>query len=117
MTQVGKPKHRRNQRKDCKTCSRKYLNQFVVDSLKPKAMGIVKKWIGNILHNHLHMKKVCACWLSIMLMPLDNQRRITSSEEFFDTCGDNPDMFCLVISLLIKYGFDSTISSQNESMH
>lgn len=56
-----------------------------------EAIGISKERIGDILHSHLHMKKVCARWVPKMLTPLDKQRRVTTSQEFLDICGDNPD--------------------------
>ncbi|XP_049873440.1 protein GVQW3-like [Pectinophora gossypiella] len=56
-----------------------------------EAIGISKDRIGAILHNHLHMKKVCARWVPKMFTPLDKQRLVTTSQEFLDICGDNPD--------------------------
>ena len=50
-----------------------------------------------------------------VLTPLDKQSRITTSQEFFDICGNNPDDVFLFCHLII-HGFDSTIWSQNKSM-
>ncbi|XP_075984950.1 protein GVQW3-like [Anticarsia gemmatalis] len=57
-------------------------------------LSISKERIGDILHNRLHMNKVSARWVPKMLTPLDEQRRVETSQEFLDLCKDKLEEIC-----------------------
>lgn len=57
-------------------------------------LQISKERVGEILHKHLHMKKISARWVPRMLTPLDKQRRLESCKEFLDLCQPDLDEIC-----------------------
>lgn len=57
-------------------------------------LHISKERIGEILHEHLNMKKICARWVPKMLTPFDKQRRLECCKDFLELAGDNLDEIC-----------------------
>lgn len=76
------------------------VKKFVLEDRRIKmwqivqALKISKERVGEILHAHLHMKKVSARWVPKMLTPLDKQRRVECSREFLELCKTNLDEVC-----------------------
>ena len=44
-------------------------------------LGISSGSVRGILHDHLHMTKVCSTWVPHLLMPLQRHERVESCEE------------------------------------
>lgn len=52
-------------------------------------LQISKERVGEVLHEHLNMRKISARWVPKMLTPLDKQRRLASCKDFLGLVGDN----------------------------
>ncbi|GBP48509.1 Probable malonyl-CoA-acyl carrier protein transacylase, mitochondrial [Eumeta japonica] len=57
-------------------------------------MQISKERIGEIIHEHMNMRKISARWVPKMLTPFDKQRRLQTSKDFFKLVGDNIEEIC-----------------------
>lgn len=57
------------------------------------ATGLSDGTIRNILHNELHMTKVCARWVPKMLSLQDRQRRVQTSRELLARYYADPELF------------------------
>ncbi|GBP82491.1 Histone-lysine N-methyltransferase SETMAR [Eumeta japonica] len=57
-------------------------------------MQIRKKRVGEIIHEHMNMKKISARWVPKMLTPFDKQRRLQTSKDFLEFVEDNIDEIC-----------------------
>ncbi|GBP43495.1 Histone-lysine N-methyltransferase SETMAR [Eumeta japonica] len=55
---------------------------------------ISKKRFGEIIHEHMNMRKISARWVPKMLTPFDKQRRLQTSKDFLELVGDNIDEIC-----------------------
>ena len=42
-------------------------NRRIKQSEIAMELGISKEWVHNIIHEHLHMKKICARWIPRIL--------------------------------------------------
>ncbi|GBP07735.1 Histone-lysine N-methyltransferase SETMAR [Eumeta japonica] len=57
-------------------------------------LQISKERVGEIIHEHMNMRKICARWVPKMLTPFDKQRRLQTSKDFLELVGDNIDEIC-----------------------
>ncbi|GBP73252.1 Histone-lysine N-methyltransferase SETMAR [Eumeta japonica] len=57
-------------------------------------LQISKERVGEIIHEHMNMKKISARWVPKMLTPFDKQRRLQTSKYFLELVGDNIDEIC-----------------------
>ncbi|GBP22243.1 Histone-lysine N-methyltransferase SETMAR [Eumeta japonica] len=57
-------------------------------------LQISKERVGEIIHEHMNMRKISACWVPKMLTPFDKQRRLQTSKDFLELVGDNIDEIC-----------------------
>ncbi|GBP10691.1 Putative uncharacterized protein FLJ37770 [Eumeta japonica] len=57
-------------------------------------LQISKKRVGEIIHEHMNMRKISARWVPKMLTPFDKQRRLQTSKDFLELVGDNIDEIC-----------------------
>lgn len=75
------------------------IHRIVLNDRKVKVgelaetMGMSKERIGNILHEHLHMKKLCARWVPRLLTVDQKQHRVIDSERNLDMFRRNPKEF------------------------
>ncbi|GBP70845.1 Histone-lysine N-methyltransferase SETMAR [Eumeta japonica] len=53
-----------------------------------------KERVGEIIHEHMNMRKISARWVPKMLTPFDKQRRLQTSKDFWELVGDNIDEIC-----------------------
>ncbi|GBP26582.1 Putative uncharacterized protein FLJ37770 [Eumeta japonica] len=54
-------------------------------------LQISKERVGEIIHEHMNMRKISARWVPKMLTPFDKQRRLQTSKDFLELVGDNID--------------------------
>ncbi|GBP95891.1 Histone-lysine N-methyltransferase SETMAR [Eumeta japonica] len=54
-------------------------------------LQISKEQVGEIIHEHMNMRKISARWVPKMLTPFDKQRRLQTSKDFLELVGDNID--------------------------
>ncbi|GBP35741.1 Putative uncharacterized protein FLJ37770 [Eumeta japonica] len=57
-------------------------------------LQISKERVGEIIHEHMNMRKISARWVPKMLTPFDKQRRLQTSKDFLELVGDNIDEIC-----------------------
>ncbi|GBP26648.1 Histone-lysine N-methyltransferase SETMAR [Eumeta japonica] len=57
-------------------------------------LQISKERVGEIIHEHMNMRKISARWVPKMLAPFDKQRRLQTSKDFLELVGDNIDEIC-----------------------
>ncbi|GBP53757.1 Putative uncharacterized protein FLJ37770 [Eumeta japonica] len=57
-------------------------------------LQISKERVGEIIHEHMNMRKISARWVPKMLTPFDKQRRLQTSKDFLGLVGDNIDEIC-----------------------
>ncbi|GBP29723.1 Mitochondrial uncoupling protein 4 [Eumeta japonica] len=57
-------------------------------------LHISKERVGEIIHEHMNMRKISARWVPKMLTPFDKQRRLQTSKDFLELVGDNIDEIC-----------------------
>ncbi|GBP52513.1 Histone-lysine N-methyltransferase SETMAR [Eumeta japonica] len=57
-------------------------------------LQISKERVGEIIHEHMNMRKISARWIPKMLTPFDKQWRLQTSKVFFQLVGDNIDEIC-----------------------
>ncbi|GBP49384.1 Putative uncharacterized protein FLJ37770 [Eumeta japonica] len=57
-------------------------------------LQISKERVGEIIHEHMNMRKISARWVPKMLTPFDKQRRLQTSKDFLELVGDNIDKIC-----------------------
>ncbi|GBP09864.1 Histone-lysine N-methyltransferase SETMAR [Eumeta japonica] len=57
-------------------------------------LQISKERVGEIIHEHMNMRKISAHWVPKMLTPFDKQRRLQTSKDFLELAGDNIDEIC-----------------------
>ncbi|GBP59735.1 Histone-lysine N-methyltransferase SETMAR [Eumeta japonica] len=57
-------------------------------------LQISKERVGEIIHEHMNMRKISARWVPKMLTPFDKQRRLQTSKGFLELVGDNIDEIC-----------------------
>lgn len=72
------------------------------------AVGISKKWVDNILRQHLGMKKLSAKFVSQLLTVHQKRNRVTYSKDGFKLFQRNPQDFRRCFSLKMKYGYTTT---------
>ncbi|GBP31269.1 Mariner Mos1 transposase [Eumeta japonica] len=63
-------------------------------SCDAEELQISKEWVGEIIHEHMKMRKISARWVPKMLTPFDKQRRLQTSKNFLELVGDNRDEIC-----------------------
>ncbi|GBP88690.1 Neurofibromin [Eumeta japonica] len=78
-------------------------------------LQISKERVGEIIHEHMNMRKISARWIPKMLTPFDKQRRLQTSDDFLELVGDNIDEICDRIVTVVKPEFDNTIRNLNRS--
>ncbi|GBP11963.1 Putative uncharacterized protein FLJ37770 [Eumeta japonica] len=76
-------------------------------------LQISKERVGEIIHEHMNMRKISARWVPKMLTPFDKQRRLQTSKDFLELVGDNIDEICDRIVTVDKPGFVNTIRNLN----
>ncbi|GBP10054.1 Putative uncharacterized protein FLJ37770 [Eumeta japonica] len=57
-------------------------------------LQISKERVGEIIHEHMNMRKISARWVPKMLTPFDKQRRLQTSKDFLELVRDNIDEIC-----------------------
>ncbi|GBP37908.1 Histone-lysine N-methyltransferase SETMAR [Eumeta japonica] len=57
-------------------------------------LQISKERVGEIIHEHMNMRKISALWVPKMLTPFDKQRRLQTSKDFLELVRDNIDEIC-----------------------
>ncbi|GBP82554.1 Putative uncharacterized protein FLJ37770 [Eumeta japonica] len=57
-------------------------------------LQISKERVGEIIHEHMNMRKISARWVPKMLTPFHKQRRLQTSKDFLELVGDNIDEIC-----------------------
>ncbi|GBP30668.1 Histone-lysine N-methyltransferase SETMAR [Eumeta japonica] len=57
-------------------------------------LQISKERVGEIIHEHMNMRKISARWVPKMLTPFDKQRGLQTSKDFLELVGDNIDEIC-----------------------
>ncbi|GBP33316.1 Nucleic-acid-binding protein from transposon X-element [Eumeta japonica] len=57
-------------------------------------LQISKERVGEIIHEHMNMRKISARWVPKMPTPFDKQRRLQTSKDFLKLVGDNIDEIC-----------------------
>ncbi|GBP64979.1 Putative uncharacterized protein FLJ37770 [Eumeta japonica] len=57
-------------------------------------LQISKERVGEIIHEHMNMRKISPRWVPKMLTPFDKQRRLQTSKDFLELVGDNIDEIC-----------------------
>ncbi|GBP36043.1 Putative uncharacterized protein FLJ37770 [Eumeta japonica] len=57
-------------------------------------LQISKERVGEIIHEHMNMRKISARWVPKMLTPFDKQRRLQTSKDFLELIGYNIDEIC-----------------------
>ncbi|GBP65691.1 Histone-lysine N-methyltransferase SETMAR [Eumeta japonica] len=57
-------------------------------------LQISKERVGEIIHEHMNMRKIRARWVPKMLTPFDKQRRLQTSKDFLELVRDNIDEIC-----------------------
>ncbi|GBP17715.1 Histone-lysine N-methyltransferase SETMAR [Eumeta japonica] len=57
-------------------------------------LQISKERVGEIIHEHMNMRKISARWVPKVLTPFDKQRRLQTSKDFLELVGDNTDEIC-----------------------
>jgi histone-lysine N-methyltransferase SETMAR len=55
--------------------------------------GIAFGTVWNILHEHLHMKRICARWVPRLLTDFDKERRVATSKHFLQRVRREGDAF------------------------
>ncbi|GBP91872.1 Protein bric-a-brac 1 [Eumeta japonica] len=53
-------------------------------------LQISKERVGEIIHEHMNMRKISARWVPKMLTPFDKQRRLQTSKDFLDKSPVDP---------------------------
>ncbi|GBP17636.1 hypothetical protein EVAR_8634_1 [Eumeta japonica] len=57
-------------------------------------LQISKERVGEIIHEHMNMRKISERWVPKMLTPFDKQWRLQTSKDFLELVGDNIDEIC-----------------------
>ncbi|GBP85813.1 Histone-lysine N-methyltransferase SETMAR [Eumeta japonica] len=57
-------------------------------------LQISKERVGEIIHEHMNMRKISPRWVPKMLTQFDKQRRLQISKDFLELVGDNIDEIC-----------------------
>ncbi|GBP34508.1 Histone-lysine N-methyltransferase SETMAR [Eumeta japonica] len=57
-------------------------------------LQISKERVGEIIQEHINMRKISASWVPKMLTPFDKQRRLQTSKDFLELVGDNIEEIC-----------------------
>jgi histone-lysine N-methyltransferase SETMAR len=84
----------------------------IADELK-----ISTERIHEIIHNYLHMSKVCARWVPKMLTPFDKQRRVQCSRQFLDlSANDFHGILHRIITVDETWIYEYDPESKMESM-
>ncbi|GBP34606.1 Histone-lysine N-methyltransferase SETMAR [Eumeta japonica] len=78
-------------------------------------LQISKERVGEIIHEHINMRKISARWVPKMLTPFDKQRRLQTSNDFLELVGDNIDEICDRIITVDETWFVNTIRNLNRS--
>ncbi|GBP79134.1 Histone-lysine N-methyltransferase SETMAR [Eumeta japonica] len=74
------------------TAVKMILAQGIAEELQ-----ISKERVGEIIHEHMNMRKISARWVPKMLTPFDKQRRLQTSKDFLELVEDNIDEICVQI--------------------
>ncbi|GBP47021.1 Splicing factor 3B subunit 2 [Eumeta japonica] len=78
-------------------------------------LQISKERVGEIIHEHMNMRKIRARWVPKMLTSFNKQWRLQTSKDFLELVGDNIDEICDRIVTVVKPGFVNTIWNLNRS--
>lgn len=98
------------------------IHRMVINDSKLKlskiveTMSISKKRVGNILHDHFHMRKLCAKWVPHFLTPDQKQNRLIDSARCLEVFKRNPSKFLLLFMTMdgteiLYYTLESDIHS------
>ncbi|GBP06279.1 hypothetical protein EVAR_3612_1 [Eumeta japonica] len=80
-------------------------------------LQISKKGVGEIMHEHMNMRKISARWIPKMLTPFDKQRRLQTSKDFLELVGDNIDEICdRIVTVDETWVRQYDLESKQESM-
>ncbi|XP_063387674.1 histone-lysine N-methyltransferase SETMAR-like [Cydia fagiglandana] len=53
-------------------------------------LGLSKSTVHCIIHDHLHMSKVCARWVPKLLSAVQKEERVKCASKFLELCDENP---------------------------
>ncbi|GBP21732.1 Putative uncharacterized protein FLJ37770 [Eumeta japonica] len=76
------------------------IEKLVLADRRIKLWQIAEEWqiskerVGEIIHEHMNIRKISARWVSKMLTPFNKQRRLQTSKDFLELVGDNIDEIC-----------------------